>query len=211
MFVTFEGGEGSGKSTQIKLFQEKLFKEKILSLSTREPGSTEIGKKIREVLLTPGNVIPGDAELLLYLADRVINYEKIIKPALGNHFVVLCDRYIDSTIAYQGGGRRHGQLKVEALHALLNLSIKPDLTFLFDVDPLVGLVRSRSRLKSEGMINKESRFEDEAIEFHSRVRETYLALSEAEPERFHVIDTTYHEIQDVAYRVYLHFKKSNLI
>jgi len=189
IFITFEGIEGSGKSTQISLLADHLSEQGIPFISTREPGGSNIGKKIRKLLLSTENTeITSRAELLLYAADRAQHVEQVVKPALTEGKVVLCDRFSDATIAYQGYARG---LDLELIHNLNSLAtggIKPDLTYLIDCPVETGIGRARKRGEAEG--SDEMRFEKEALSFHTKVLEGYKEIARNEPERVSVIDGT---------------------
>jgi len=189
LFITFEGGEGSGKSTQIKLFEQYLRKKGHDVVLTREPGATDVGKKIRS-LLVEGDKDKFDeiTETLLFYADRRINLTKVVWPALKEGKTVLSDRFNDSTIAYQyyGAGKFSDTQVVDTLYNVVAGSFKPDITFLLDIDVKEGLERSFK--KAEGMATKELRFEKADISFHERLRQGYLELAKKEPDRFKVIN-----------------------
>ena len=189
LFITFEGGEGSGKSTQIKLFEEYLRKKGQEVVLTREPGATDVGKQIRS-LLVEGDKDKFDeiTETLLFYADRRINLTKIVWPALKTGKTVLSDRFNDSTIAYQyyGAGKFDNTKIIDTLYNVVAGNFKPDITFLLDIDAKVGLERSFK--KAEGMATKELRFEKVDVSFHERLRQGYLELAKKEPERFRVIN-----------------------
>lgn len=181
MFITFEGIDGCGKTTQIRLLEESLKKNGINILSTRQPGGTNIGRIIRNILLNPENsrLVP-EAEVLLYLADRIQHIKEIILPALQNNQIVLCDRYHDATLAYQGGGR---QLDLDWLKSLQQQFVtKPDLTFWLDI----SVEESQTRLNHRNTIqNTENcRLESENTLFFSRVSKAYHDLCHQEPDRF---------------------------
>ncbi|MDR0841794.1 MAG: dTMP kinase [Acidobacteriota bacterium] len=187
MFITFEGIEGSGKSLQIVRAQEHLKSRGRTTLRTREPGGTRFGLALREVLLRPDGILREPwSELLLYLADRHQHLREVIEPALARGEVVLCDRYQDATRAYQGAARGIAAESIEAMSRLLGI-IEPDKTILLDLDPEVGLTRARRRNALDPAAAAEGRFEDEAISFHTRVREAYLELAKSYPGRFCVI------------------------
>jgi len=187
-FITFEGGEGSGKSSQARLLAEYL-KEKGYDVEvTREPGGTGIGDAIRAILLNPelsemGNV----AELLLLAASRAQNVHERIEPALARGAVIVCDRFIDSTLAYQGYGRDFDLGLLKSLNSLATGGVTPDLTILLDLPPEIGLERSKALDKAEAKQGEGDRFEQEDIEFHRRLRKGFLELAEAEPDRFRKI------------------------
>ena len=192
IFITFEGGEGSGKSTQIKNVLQYLEEREYRCLITREPGGTEIGGQIRKILKSVNSEkLVSKAELMLFLADRVQHIEWVIGPALERGDVVLCDRYFDSTFAYQGTARN---LKVDLreLHQMFEVPI-PDLTFLLDLPPSLGLSRAWSQINSGGRDRTQVRFEEEQLSFHEDLRRGYLHLATKEPNRFCVIDAKFTE------------------
>ena len=183
MFITFEGPDGSGKTTQIHRLIPVLQEKGLDIVQTREPGGTEIGDQIRSVIMNMKNKsMHPRAEILLFCASRAQLVEELIRPSLAEGKLVLCDRYADSTMAYQGYG--HG-LDRDALSQLLNFAtggLKPDLTLLFDISAEAGL---RRRLANHDEWN---RMDDYALQFHERVRSGYLAMAAAEPERWAVIN-----------------------
>lgn len=184
MFITFEGPEGSGKSTQLPRLAQFLEDSGLQVVKTREPGGTKIGDQIREVLVRMDNTeLHPRTEILLFLAARAQLVEELIIPSLQQGKIILCDRYGDSTLAYQGYG--HG-LDLETLKAMLQFAtggLKPDLTILLDVDVLTGL--KRKKIKEEW--NRLDAFE---LSFHERVRAGYKILAEQEPERWKIVDAT---------------------
>jgi len=188
IFITFEGIEGSGKTTQIKLLGERLKKQGLKVLTTYEPGDTEVGQKIRNILLEPEININPLCELILYFADRVQHVNEKIKPYLETGFIVICDRFTDSTVAYQGYARGVSIDIIKELNRILLNEFKPDLTILLDLPVIIGLKRNQQ-------VNKTDRFELEDLAFHDRVREGYLKLAEIEPERFFVLDATKSQIE----------------
>jgi dTMP kinase len=190
MFITFEGIEGCGKSTQIRLLKEQLIRSGKEVLLTREPGGSPIADQIRSVLLDAENraMVPM-AELLLYAAARAQHVEEIIRPALASDKVVLCDRFADATRAYQSFGRGIDRQIVEELNSLACGGIRPDLTVLLDCEVTVGLGRAKSRIETTSG-PREERFEQEALEFHQKVRNGYLALASSEPDRFVLVDAS---------------------
>lgn len=191
-FITFEGGDGTGKTTQIQTL-EKYFRElKRSCVTTREPGGTELGKLIRKVLLEVGDSeIATSTELFLYLADRSQHVKEIIRPAIDSGNMVLCDRFTDSTLAYQGYGRGIDLNWLRRLNETAGAGICPDMTFLFDCPVEIGLARTAQR-RAQSAIDRpqEDRFEREQLEFHERVRQGFLDLARTEPHRFRVIDAS---------------------
>lgn len=189
LFITFEGVEGSGKTTQIQHLKRYLTQKGIPCRVTREPGGCPIGEKVRKILLNPDHrEMSPLSELLLYEASRAQHVKEVIEPLLKKGEVVLCDRFSDASIAYQGYGRKVDLKLVERLNRLSSQGIKPDITFLLDCPSDVGLKRAIQRnqtLKKE----KEERFEKEKIQFHHRVRKGYLSIAKKEPHRVKVIDT----------------------
>jgi dTMP kinase len=188
-FITVEGGDGSGKSTQLKLLEGYLTGLGKSCIVTREPGGTSLGNLIRQVLLEVGKrPIASPAELFLYLADRAQHIQAVIAPALERGKIVLCDRHTDSTLAYQGYGRGIDLDLLRRLNEMVSRGIKPDLTFLFDCAVEVGLSRTahRQSLAARGG-KREDRFERENVDFHERVRQGFLELARLEPDRFCVI------------------------
>lgn len=185
--ISFEGGDGSGKTTQLKLLETYLTSHGKACLCTREPGGTALGKKIRQVLLEAGeDEISSPAELFLYLADRAQHVHKVIRPALESGRLVLCDRFADSTVAYQGYGRGVDLEVLRGLNRVASQGITPDLTFLLDCPVEVGLARTAQRPGKQ----QEDRFEREKMEFHERVRQGFLELARAEPRRIYLLDAT---------------------
>lgn len=189
LFLTFEGGEGSGKTTQIQLLAEVLQKRGLPCVLTREPGGTDIGIEIRKILLDGKNRHLGPlAELMLYAADRAQHLDETIRPALRAGKTVLCDRFADATVAYQGFGRGLDLQLISELNELATGGLKPVRTFLLDLPVEIGLARAKARLARQK--SSEGRFEAEALAFHEKVRQGYLRLALEEPERFRVLDAT---------------------
>jgi len=189
MFITLEGIEGAGKTTQLPHIRDFLAGRGKACIVTREPGATRAGRKIRSILLDPeSRGLSPRAELLLYLADRADHVEKVIHPALAAGRTVVCDRYVDATIAYQGYARGLGVEIIETLHRLLCDDLKPDLTLLFDLPAEVSLRRAVTALENGDRPAGEGRFEAEARQFHEKVRAGYLELARREPARYRVID-----------------------
>ncbi len=196
MFITFEGIEGSGKSTQITRISEFLKSRGYDCFVTREPGNTAVGKKIRAILLDPENkIMDFRTELLLYMADRAQHISEKIKPALSQGRLVLCDRYFDATVAYQGFARGLDTSLIYILHEIVLDDLKPDLTVLFDLPPEIGLSRAWKQIQNGTRDKGETRFEKETLIFHEKVRAGYLELARREPERFRIIDASKNEDQ----------------
>ena len=184
LFLTFEGGDGSGKSTQAALLEEWLESQGRTVVRTREPGGTDLGLEIREIVLHRRGHVSPRAEALLYAADRAHHIATVVRPALARGEIVLQDRYLDSSVAYQGVGRELEADEIRGLSLWAAEGLLPDVTVLLDLDVTIG----RSRLDESR--TRYDRLEAEAAEFHARVREAYLALATAEPERFLVLDAT---------------------
>lgn len=189
MFITFEGVEGSGKTTQIKRLTARLEAAGRTVVVTRQPGGCALGTTLRAILLsTKTQNLDSRAELFLYLADRAQHMAEVIRPAQAAGHVVVCDRFADSTVAYQGYGRG---LDVALLNTLNDVAVAgawPQHTILLDIDPEQGLRRALARNIEAGCTVNEGRFEAEALEFHRRVRQGYLALASQYPRRFSVVD-----------------------
>ncbi len=207
LFISFEGGEGSGKSTQAKMLADRLACVGLDSLFIHEPGSTELGGRIREWLkrgLPGGDSISARAELLLFSAARAELVSKILRPHLGQpDAAIVADRYVDSTVAYQGGGRGLPADLMRAVNALATQGVMPALTFLLDIPPLQGLARMGAvqyglplddgaghHTDTPMRYMEGGRFEDEPLDFHERVRKAYLDLAAADPDRWRVIDAS---------------------
>jgi dTMP kinase len=189
-FITFEGIEGSGKSTQIALLANYLSARGIRNVLTREPGGTLIGDQVRKILLDPANrSLDPTAELLLYAASRAQHLREIILPALANGMIVLCDRFSDATLAYQGYGRGLDIEMIRSLDRIVTTGMRPDLTILFDIEAGMGIARARGRNNSLGL-EAEARFENEELVFHDRVRQGYLKLVAREPDRIRIVDAS---------------------
>jgi dTMP kinase len=201
MFITLEGIEGSGKTTQIQTIAQWLSATGRDCLTTREPGGTAIGGQIRSVLLDPDNCdLAPTAEMLLYVADRVQHLDTVVRPALAAGRVVVCDRYFDATLVYQGYARGLDKDIIRQLHQLACNGLMPDLTLLLDLDPEAGLARAWRRIHSDDAHAVESRFEREQLLFHQRVRSGYLDLARLEPQRFAIIDADV-DAQEVAAQI----------
>jgi dTMP kinase len=188
VFITFEGPDGSGKSTQMRLLAERLRKAGHRILESVEPGGTPIGRQIRRILLDPANQeLCATAELLLMFAARAQNVEQWILPALAEGKIVLSDRFTDSTVAYQGAGRNLGIETVMEIDRIACHGVVPDLTLVIDIDAEAGLARAHRRNRSHTGA-KESRIDEQAVEFHRKVREAYHLLAAREPQRVRLID-----------------------
>jgi len=196
MFITLEGIEGSGKTTQLKNVVEFLEKKGHDCLITREPGGTEIGKKIRSVLLDPENKNMDSAcELFLYFADRMQHIKELIKPSLSEGKTVVCDRFFDATLVYQGYARGLDIEMIIKMHEMAANGLKPDITVLFDLLPETGLLRAWTQIDDGSRSSGETRFEEEKLSFHKKIRAGYLELARIEPERFCIIDASKDENQ----------------
>jgi dTMP kinase len=190
-FVTFEGNEGCGKTTQVKLAAGWLEARGISVLATAEPGGTPLGRQIREILLNRSDfAIGAEAELLLFAAARAQHVREAILPALQAGRWVLCDRFTDATVVYQGFGRGLDTGFIRTLNAFSALSLVPDMTLLFDLDVETGLTRARKRAAGSRTERAEDRFEQEDLAFHRKIREGYLTLAAESSERFRMIDGT---------------------
>jgi len=186
-FITFEGIEGSGKSTQLRRAAAWLASTGRAVVTTREPGGTKAGETIRQLLLDPRTELGGESELFLYLADRAENVRQVVEPGLAAGALVLCDRHADATLAYQGAMRGVGIETARSLNGLATRGRRPDLTLLFDLATDAGLERARRRAGDQV---KPDRLEAESMEFHEGVRQAYLGLARDEPGRFRVIDAS---------------------
>ena len=181
LFITFEGPDGCGKTTQMKLLAEYFEKKGKEVVLTREPGGKGLGEKVREILLNYDGEVSDRCESFLFLADRAQNIDIIVNPAVKEGKIVLCDRHIDSTVAYQGYGRGLNIDRINMLNNLATNGKKPDLTLVFDVD----VENSMKRVGKE-----KDRMESAGIDFHNRVRKGYLELAKQEPKRIKVLDAT---------------------
>lgn len=179
LFITFEGADGCGKTTQINLLKEYLENQGYEVVLTREPGAKGLGEKVREILLNYDGVVSDRCESFLFLADRAQNIDIIVNPAVAAGKIVLCDRHIDSTVAYQGFGRGLDIKRIKMLNDIATNGRKPDLTIVFDIDVETSMKR----------VGKEKdRMESAGIEFHNRVRNGYLEIAKEEPERIKVVN-----------------------
>ncbi len=204
-FITVEGGEGSGKSTLLNKVEDLLLNRGYAVIKTREPGGTQLGEKIRDLLLScdEKTQICSQAELLLFLAARAQHIEEVIKPALIAGKIVLCDRFNDSTIAYQGAARGLDSTYIRTLCQQICGQIIPNLTLFLDVNPEIGLMRSNKLNKAHAASGQFDRIEKETIDFHQRVREAFRQLAQLEPLRIFPIDAnrSQHDVIQEATRV----------
>jgi dTMP kinase len=191
LFITLEGGDGVGKSTQAALLEEWLSSRGRRVVRTREPGGTEVGVEVREIVLHHRGDIAPRAEALLYAADRAHHIATLVRPALERGDIVLQDRYIDSSVAYQGAGRVLDPVQVRDLSLWAAEGLLPDLTILLDLD------ETTARARLDGARTRYDRLEAERSDFHARVRAAYLDLAAAEPERFLVVDAA-RPVEDIA-------------
>lgn len=216
LFVTFEGGEGSGKTTQLQLLANRVRAFGAEVIETRDPGGTAIGKEIRTLLLHPESVpIAVATELLLYEASRAQLVRELIAPALARGTVVLCDRFIDSTVTYQGYGRGIDLSLIERLNRFSTDGLVPDLTVLLDLDPRIGLMRCKRGMGADASAGPGTgpscwdRIEAEPLDFHQRIREGYLTLAREEPDRIAVIDASLSvsEIETVVWNQFIRLRE----
>lgn len=180
LFITFEGADGCGKTTQINLLEEYLKNKSYNTITTLEPGGCDIGKQLRQILLHHDGYVSPRAEMFMYLADRAQHVDAVIKKNVAENKIVLCDRYIDSSIAYQGYARGGNIEQIDNLNNLATGSYKPDLTFVFDVE---------SEVAQKRIGKTKDRLEKEGLEFHKKVRFGYLELAKKYPDRIKVIDS----------------------
>jgi dTMP kinase len=189
MFITLEGVEGAGKTSQVENIVAFFKARGYECVTTREPGGTAVGRQIRAILLDAANTgMDAGTELLLYVADRVQHIQSLIKPHLEAGRVVICDRYADATLVYQGFARGLDSALIRRLHTLMCHDLQPDVTILFDLEPELGLARAWQRIEGRSGQADESRFEQETLVFHQKVREGYLTLARDNPHRFSIID-----------------------
>lgn len=181
-FITFEGIDGSGKSTQLRKLADVLKQRGVKFVTTREPGGTQLGRELRAAFLETRETVAPMAELLAFAADRAQHVERLIRPALAEGKVVISDRYADATFAYQGAGREFSEDVVNQVIALATGGLKPDLTLFFDIEVETAIARMSSRSHNK------NRMDEETGEFYSRVRDAYLSIARREPERLIVID-----------------------
>jgi dTMP kinase len=190
-FITFEGVEGSGKTTQIQLAGEFLREKGFPVFMSQEPGGTPLGERIREILLNRGGFdISGEAEVFLFAAARAQHTDAVIRPALEKGQVILCDRFSDATIAYQAYGRGLPLETVREICRFASRGISPHLTLLFDLPVEKGLERAFRRIAGREEASREDRFEREQLDFHRRIREGYLTIAREEPGRVKIVDAS---------------------
>lgn len=187
VFITFEGIDGCGKSTQLRLLASRLRMDGHDVIATREPGGTSLGQRLRAALLDAQEQIDPLAELLVFAADRAQHVRAQLRPALASNHIVLSDRYADATVAYQGAGRGFAPELIQEIVELATGGLKPDLTLLFDIPVATALERTRTRAVAR---NQKDRLDTEGAEFHTRVRNKYMEIAAREPERFRIIDST---------------------
>lgn len=193
VFITLEGGEGAGKTTLIDQVSRHLASEGYTVVKTREPGGTHLGEHIRKLLLEPCAPHPMSpyAELCLFLAARAQQIEEVIRPSLEARKVIICDRFNDSTIAYQGVARGLGIETVSQYCDLVCQGIKPHLTLYLDIDPATGLMRARrEQCAIPGVIRTHDRIEAEGVDFHAKIRDAFRAIHKKDPHRFHMLDAS---------------------
>lgn len=183
LFITFEGGEGAGKTTLIEEISKALEKKGHKVLKTREPGGTKLGEEIRSILLGSKEPVSPYSELCLFLASRAQHIMEVILPALHTGAIVLCDRFNDSSIAYQGAARGLGVKEVETFCSFISEKLVPDLSLYLDLDPEVGLQRASN-------VGKHDRIESETLEFHKKIREGFLQIQRNDPKRFYLVDAS---------------------
>tara|TARA_Y100000591_G_scaffold318261_1_gene328957 strand:- start:534 stop:1208 length:675 start_codon:yes stop_codon:yes gene_type:complete len=190
LFITLEGGEGSGKSTQasrLRMWFEDLFPGREI-IVTREPGGTDQAEEIRDILVNgSADKLAVQTEALLMIAARTEHVLKVLKPALMRNAIVICDRFSDSTLVYQGLAYGQDIELLRSIHQFGFADLKPDLTFVLDVPPEQGLLRAETRVKKQ---NSESRFEEKGLSFHKSVRDGFVKLAKSEPDRFVIVDAT---------------------
>lgn len=207
LFISFEGTEGSGKSTQVRLLVERLSGQGLTVVENQEPGATAIGKQIRRILLDPENAeMAPMTELLLMFASRAQAAAEIIRPALERGDIVVSDRFTDSTLAYQGFARGLGFDTVKKTHRLSLGNLMPDLTIAIEVDPKTGLERALRRNLAAGTVFDETRIDQQALEFHLKVAAGYRQIAAADSARFRMVDGT-GDSAEVAQRVWAEVKE----
>ena len=198
-FITLEGIEGSGKSTSLNTITEILIERHIDFIITKEPGGGPLGEDLRSMLLSKSSQISPEVELLLMMADRKNHIDNLVMPNINKGVWVISDRYLDSTYAYQGGGRQINTSKIDSLVRLLDLP-QPNLTLLFDLSPSIAIDRAKKRSELD-------RFESEPMDFHERIRDAYVSLYKNNPERFRMIDSSadFIEVKEQVEKILLEF------
>jgi dTMP kinase len=186
-FLTFEGIDGCGKSTQLRLVASELRLRGLEVVATREPGGTALGNRLREALLDKEESVDPLAELLIFAADRAQHVRSLVRPALETGHIVLSDRYADATVAYQGAGRGFPPELIAEVVALATGGLKPDLTLVFDLPVAEGIARAQRRTDGG---SRSDRLDSEDVDFYTRVRNAYLEMAKAEPERIRIIDAS---------------------
>lgn len=206
MFITIEGCEGAGKTSAIQIIHNFFEQHDISCLTTREPGGTHFGLTLRSLLLSPHTEsIPPYTELFLYLADRNYHVHSVIKPALEEGYIVICDRFIDSTLAYQGYARGLPLDIIEQLNMIAIEGVFPQYTFFLDVEPAIGLERARQRSLTDSISREESRFENEDIIFHQKLSQAYKHIAQYN-SRFITINANHSE-QEVEEEILSHLRR----
>lgn len=207
-FITFEGIDGSGKSTQLRMLASKLRVDGFDVLTTMEPGGTPLGRRLREAFLETEESVDPLAEMLLFAADRAQHVSFLIKPKLEEGKIVISDRYADATFAYQGGGRGFPKDTISEVIKLATDGLKPDLTLFFDLPVETALLRTKSRSNDEG--EPKNRMDDETADFYRRVRACYLEIARSEPQRFRAVDASLpvEEIHSRVWKIVVEFLKS---
>lgn len=196
MFVSFEGIEGCGKTTQVELLASFLSKRDIPYVVSREPGGTRLGELIRQILLNPAHTeMEPLTELFLYAADRAQHIAQVIRPALESHQWLICDRFADATTVYQGYARDQDLTFIKKLNQMATQGIWPRLSLLLDCPVEIGLERARQRIMETAAKGREDRFEQQDLAFHQKVREGYLQIAHQNPDRFKIVDATLEQEQ----------------
>ena len=191
LFITFEGGEGAGKTTLIDKVEENLKKRDFFLLRTREPGGTKIGEEIRKLLLyhAKDKLFSSRMELCLFLSARAQHVEEVLLPALSKGKIILCDRFSDSTVAYQGIARKLGQKKIKDFCSFVTQDLWPDITFYLDIPPKIGLKRINAKEKKRFQKKGLDRIESEKIAFHEKIRKGFHKIAKKEKKRFYIINS----------------------
>ena len=208
MFITIEGPDGAGKTTQISLLEDHLRQRGLKVLRTREPGGTDIGTRIRRIILDPSSSnMSAITEALLYAADRAQHVDEVVRPALKDGLTVISDRYVDSSVAYQGCGLGLDVSLIKKISEIATDGLMPDLTILLDIDSQEGLRRAFKARKDvsclQGVETKEvaDRIEERDLEFHRSVRKSYLQLAKESPERYRILEISGRSVSEVAHLI----------